>query len=308
MKGIMSDHISLMGIEEASPDEAYDRILPEALKLDASLIQPVNLDVNNIVIIGMAAAKRLPAFDEALRTLTGFPAERLDLFADYTLALYSAQLRYAYATSPMEKLPQLNETATRWRDILLAEAKSLVTRQTIKEELLKELAGNHGYRNVAHDLAGLAQIFKANWEAVKDQTGLKQAQIEEVDKLALKLTGAVAQREQSPEQVEAATDIRNRIFTLFCRAYDEIRSGIQYLRRNHDDADEIVPSLYSGRNNSNIVKKDKDKPTTPAGTTQIGTTSNPAALTADTANALPGTAAGGARVPIGLPGGDPMSN
>ncbi|MGC4068900.1 MAG: hypothetical protein QM784_30505 [Polyangiaceae bacterium] len=211
----------LMGIEEASPDEAYLRILPEAKALPSELIQVINVDINSAIIVAMAVAKRLPPFDAELRALPSFPAQRLDSFSDYTLALYSAQLRYTYATSPVEKLPELNETATRWRDILLAEAKSLVTRKTIKEELLKELAGNHGYRNIAHDLAGLAHIFKTNWEAVKDQTGLKQAQIEEVDKLALRLTNAVAQREQSPEQVEAATDIRSRVFTLFCRAYDE---------------------------------------------------------------------------------------
>jgi hypothetical protein len=296
-----------MGIEDASPDEAYQRILPEAMKLDAALIQPVNLDINNIVIIGMAAAKRLPSFDAALRTLPSFPAERLDLFGDYTLALYSAQLRYTYATSPIEKLPQLNETATRWRDVLLAEAKSLVAREYIKEDLLKELAGNHGYRNVAHDIAGLAQIFKANWDTVKDQTGIKQAQIEEVDKLALKLTGAVAQREQSPEQIAEATDIRNRIFTLFCLAYDEVRYGIQYLRRYKDDADEIVPSLYSGRNNSNIAKKDKGKPTEPA-PLPAGGTSNAIASADGTTSTLASPAAAGARLPIGLPGGDPMTN
>jgi hypothetical protein len=191
----------------------------------------------------MATAKRLPPFEAALRALSGFPGERLDRFADYTLALFSAHLRYSFAISPPEKLPQLNETATRWRDILLAEAKSLVAREYIKEELLKELVGNHGYRNVARDLAGLAQIFKATWGNIKDYTGIKPAQIEEVDKLALKLTGAVAQREHSPEQVDAATDIRGRMFTLFNRTYDEVRRGIKYLRWHEGDADEIVPSI-----------------------------------------------------------------
>jgi hypothetical protein len=297
-----------MDIDDASPDQAYERILPEALALDSALVQVVNLDINNTVIIAMAAAKRLPPFDAALRALSGFPGERLDLFGDYTLALYSAHLRYCYAISPLEKLPQLNETATRWRDILLAEAKSLVARQYLKEELLKELAGNHGYRNVAHDIAGLAHIFKVSWNDIKDYTGIKQAQIEEVDKLALKLTGAVAQREQSPEQVEAATDIRNRMFTLFSRAYDEVRRGMEYLRWHNDDANEIVPSLYSGRNNSNIVKKDKDKPSEPTTTVPaVGTSANASSAEGST-SAFSASSTSGPRVPIGLPGGDPLIN
>jgi hypothetical protein len=170
---------------------------------------------------------------------------------------------------------------------LLAEAKSLVARECIKAELLKELAGNHGYRNIAHDIAGLAHIFKTYWDAVKDQTGIRQAQIEEVEKLALKLTDAVAQREQSPEQVEAATEIRARIFTLFCRAYDEVRYGMQYLRRHSKDTDEIVPSLF----------------TLPA-----GGTSKTAASADGTSSMLASPVADGVRLPIGLPGGDPMTN
>ena len=304
----MSQHVSFMDIDDASPDEAYERILPEAKLLNVELIQGVNLDVNNVVIVAMATAKRLPPFDAALRALPGFPGERFDLFPDYTLALYSAHLRYSFATSPVEKLPQLNESATRWRDILLAEAKSLVAREHIKEELLRELVGNHGYRNVARDLAGLAQIFKASWSDIKDLTGLKQAQIEEVDKLALKLTGAVAQREQSPEQVEAATDIRSRMFTLFNRTYDEVRRGIKYLRWHEGDADELVPSLYAGRQNSNIVKKDKDKPSEPATTVPAGGTTANASSAEGTLGAFSASATGGPRVPIGLPGGDPIIN
>jgi hypothetical protein len=301
----MAEHTSLTEIGIASPDQAYERILPEAKALPSELLQVINVDINNAIMVGMAVAKRLPPFEAALRALPDFPAERLELFADYTLALYSAQLRYTYATSPIEKLPELNDTATRWRDVLLAEAKSLVARECIKAELLKELAGNHGYRNIAHDIAGLAHIFKTYWDAVKDQTGIRQAQIEEVEKLALKLTDAVAQREQSPEQVEAATEIRARIFTLFCRAYDEVRYGMQYLRRHSKDTDEIVPSLFAGRNNSNIVKKDKQ--TEPA-TLPAGGTSKTAASADGTSSMLASPVADGVRLPIGLPGGDPMTN
>jgi len=51
----------------------------------------------------------------------------------------------------------------------------------------------------------------------------------------------------SPEQVAAATDIRQRVFTLFYNLYDEIRRAVSFLRWHHEDADSIIPSLYAGR-------------------------------------------------------------
>jgi hypothetical protein len=252
----MAERVSLRGIADANHDEAYERVLPEAIQLTSAQVRGINLDIDKAIALAMAVAKRIAPFESRLRTLTEFPVERLDALADYTLALYSAHLRYKYATSRTEVLPALSEAAHRWRSILLAEAKSLVERELIPAEHLDALIGHQGFRCVARDLGGLVQIFKVNWERIKDDTGLKRAKVDEVGQLALKLTGAIATRKRTPEEIQAAKDIRERVFTLFSGAYDTIRRAIQYLRGARHDADELVPSLYSGRRRAKVVQQD----------------------------------------------------
>jgi hypothetical protein len=250
----MSERVSLLEIDQANATEAYERVLPEAMELPRERVRVVNLNLSKVVERAMAAAKRLPPFEAELRALPGFHVERLDRFADYTLALYNAYHRYKFPVSTKEQLSVLNKAAIHWRDVLLAEAKSLVARKRIESELLNELSGYRGYRNVAHDVGGLAQIFKANWEQVQEHTGLKRTEIAEVAQLALRLTGALGMCKRTPKEIAAARDIQARVFTLLSHAYDDIRLAIQYLRGNPDDVDEFMPSLYSGRRRSKAAK------------------------------------------------------
>lgn len=292
----MADVNPLLTIDEANADEAYARVLPEAMALPQDSLLTINVDVHGAVITTIGVATKLPAHEEGLRALPGFHAAMLAKFPDYILALYSAHTRYVFAMTPVELLPELLEKATGWRDILLTEARSLVARQLVKAELLKELTGTHGFRNVAFDLSGLTQIFKSGWSQIEGNTGIKLSQLQEVDKLALKMNGAIAQREQSPARIAAATDIRLRMFTLFFNAYDEIRRGILFLRWHQNDADEIAPSIYSGRQNSNILKKN----------TSDG--KDTSAVAPPTVPSAPSAAAQGvAKVPVGLPGSDPLT-
>jgi hypothetical protein len=278
-------------IEEANADEAYVRVLPDAMKLEGSTLNPITLDVMSVVITTMGVAKKIAPLEEELKKLHLFPSELLTRFPDRILALYSAQTRYAFAAVPVAELPELLDRATSWRDILAAEAKSLVARAKLNGDLLKELTGVHGYKNVAQDLAGLARIFKSQWPQIEGCSGLKQADITEVDKIALRLTGAVAKREQSPEKTAEATDVRLRMFTLVTRDYDEIRRAVQYLRWHDEDAEELAPSLYSGRQNSNVSRKSSsDNTVVEAPQKSTVTTSAPATKVAE-----------------GLPGSEPLS-
>jgi hypothetical protein len=304
---VMSERVSLLGIDDANPDEAYARVLPEANQLAREQVRVINLDIGRVVLLAMAASKRLPQFEAKLRALPEFPIERFERLADYALALYSAHIRYKFPASTKEQLSALNEAAIRWRDILLAEAKSLVVRNHIKAELLKELSGYRGYRNVAHDVAGLAQIFKADWERIHEHTSLKREEIAGADQLALRLTGALGSRKRTPKETEAARDIQARMFTLLFRAYDGIRRAIQYVRGDDDAVDEIIPSLYSGRRSSADTTKAEADP--PAQTNTLSTQSSGGAEASAAANnEVPNSpaAASGPRVPPG-PAGDPLT-
>ncbi len=96
---------------------------------------------------------------------------------------------------------------------------------------------------------------------------------------------AVGKREQAPQAQTAAADLRQRCFTLFVRAYDELRRSISYLRWKHEDVDTIIPSLYSGRS-----RKAKDDVTSPFPVTPVDVVdpNKP-------------------RIPRGMPGADPFA-
>ena len=65
--------------------------------------------------------------------------------------------------------------------------------------------------------------------------------------MADRLLVAVGERAVSDEVMSTTVRARQAAFTIFVRAYDEVRRGIVYLRWNMGDADEIAPSLYANR-------------------------------------------------------------
>ena len=252
----------------------------------------------------MSVDERLAIYADRLKALPEFPADRLGKFPDYVLALFIAQSCYALATTPVEELPALLDEATARCDVMIAEGKTLIVRGLFNSDALDDLTGTHGYKSVAFDLSGLAQLFKAAWPSIQGKTGLQQSEIDQADQLALKLAAAVAHRENA-QSIAEATDIRQRMFTLFSASYDQIRRGVSYLRWSEGDVDEIVPSLYAGRQNSNAVKKaTSDAKTTPSNNGQTPTIG---AVTPAATNPPTAVSATASRVPVGFPGSDPLS-
>jgi hypothetical protein len=71
-------------IEEANADEAYVRVLPDALKLDGSMLNPITLDVMSVVIATMGVAKKIaPLRGGPGGRTTGFARSR-DLVARHS--------------------------------------------------------------------------------------------------------------------------------------------------------------------------------------------------------------------------------
>src|SRR5512145_56338 len=255
----MSEMSSSNAVENLNTDEAYARVLPRAMEVRPDAVLVINLDIMTSVFTALSVLERLPPFLDEIRKLPNFDFENVDNLRDYVLAMYAAQLRYTFASTPAEDLPTLLQEASEWRDILMADAKALVARGHLQADLLKELIGTHGYRNVAVDLSALTTILKRGWSQFEGQIGLKKEELAEADRVALRLAAAAAHRQNSPEKVAEVADIRQRVFTLFYLAYNQVRRAIGYLRWDAGDANEIAPSLYAGRPNTNIAKKNAEQ-------------------------------------------------
>jgi hypothetical protein len=90
------------------------------------------------------------------------------------------------------------------------------------------------------------------------------AELDHMENLADQINQALGIREQMPELKASAARDRQAAYTLFVEAYDEVRAAIAYVRRKEGDVDELMPSLYAGRNGGMKKKPVADEPTKPA--------------------------------------------
>jgi hypothetical protein len=194
---------------------------------------------------------------------------------------------------PASVLQTLNDTATKQREVLFSETTTLAKRGLIDGQRLKDLKGPVGYRNVAFDLLALVAIFRETWNALTGKTGISMEELEKAEVMADELLGAVAERELGQVVADAA-DNRQRAFTLFVNAYDQVRRAVLFLRHDEDDADTIIPSLYAGRSNRRRIEPTEEPkpPEVTAPTTQT---------TAPAQSAVNG-------VGVGLPGSSPFAH
>ena len=81
------------------------------------------------------------------------------------------------------------------------------------------------------------------WPRIQGKTAVTAADLDEAETLADQLLTAVGERAQLPTTTAPTAEIRNAAYTLFARAYNELRRASVYLRWNEGDADTFVPPL-----------------------------------------------------------------
>ena len=271
--------------------KAYTQLLGMIRQVPEADYAPINLDPMTVVYAVEGVLPRVGPFRATIvEELPKFEIQYFDNLESYALALGHANTVHSNSMKPSPVLQALNEKAVPMREILVEEATLLIKRGLLSATLLDNLQGPNGYKNVAADLFLVADKLRANFDAISKRTSLTLAELDEAENLADQMSHEIGLKRQTPEvQAQAARD-RQAAYTLAVKAYDQVRAALTYVRRDYDDTDEIMPSLYAGRNNSNIKKKDTPVPnpgTTPTTTPQPGTEPHPTgnAPTATPANA-----------------------
>lgn len=147
----------------------------------------------------------------------------------------------------------------------------------------------------------LAILLRNRWEQVSSRCAVTLEELDRAEVLSDKLTLAVGYCDRVPELLKLAGEQRQRAYTLFIRAYTEVRDAVVYLRRNHGDADKLVPSLYGKRKRA--AKSLKTETVEAKQVPQTASPSEPAATT----NATNSTADTNG-TSVGLPGTNPFLN
>jgi hypothetical protein len=159
------------------------------------------------------------------------------------------------------------------RRVATTDAVALAGRGLISGDRIGDFKANVGYKNVTYDLVGLASLLKQNWGKIAGKTAIQASELDAAEALAGQLISALSARDQMPVLIASAAVQRQRNFTLFAQAYDQVRRAISYLRWDNEDLERIAPSLYGGR----IVNKKTGDDTQPGATPAAGTTNGAAA-------------------------------
>jgi len=230
-------------------EASYQRLLPEFQALPPDKTLRLNLEVTPAVskVLGVIAGLRNYR-DEISRRLIDFDLVRFDKVEDYAKALGHANTVCVTAVRREDGLRALYDEGLRLRETLHSDVRALIARGLLDAGTIKNLSGPNGHKNVAVDLQILAQVAKDNFSEIEGNCAIQRSEIEHAQKLASRILRVVGGRAQNPARAAEAVDMRNRVFTLLLRAYEDARRAIIYLRWDDGDADTIAPSLYKGRN------------------------------------------------------------
>jgi hypothetical protein len=206
------------------------------------------------------------------------------------------------ASSAPEAIVELNEKGMQLRNTLYADAVALATRNLISGDRIGEFKANIGYKNLAFDLMALAGVLRGSWDKISSKTAITTDDLDQAELIGDQLVSAVGSREDAPAAIADVSAQRQRNFTLFLNAYDQVRRAVTFLRWDEDDIDRIAPSLYAGRGNSNARPKPEPQPVVippapPPTPPVVGAPTSPLASGAHVS----------APVAPGLPGGSPFA-
>jgi hypothetical protein len=196
--------------------------------------------------------------------LPRFPLQLFDELEDRALALGHAHTVYESAHEPPPELQALSDEGRTLRDVALSEVTTQVKRKRIPASALSKLNGGNGYENLAADLFKLAEIMRSQWDKLSSHTTMTLSELDHMENIGDDIRKALGIREQMPALQAATGCDRQASYTLFIEAYDEVRAALDYVRRKDGDLDELMPSLYAGRNGGMKKKVTPEVPANPA--------------------------------------------
>jgi hypothetical protein len=296
-----TQNASVAGEGMSRSEAAYKRLRDEITALAEESLVVINLDVPAIVQTALGVLPEVRAFQAEMIQLPSFDVTAFEKLEDYAYALLHLQTLYMAASAPPEALGDLVERAVEAREVLLADIPGFVAHGHLSPRAPNELDRSLGHRGIAMDVGRLARLVIEAWPKLQGKTSLTFEKLVEFEALRDQIVAALGLKEQGQALVVEVTAQRQRAYTLFLRAYDEVRRAISFLRWKQGDVEDITPSLYSGRAGRRRPEPTPGAPATSAPPGVPATAGGPSTATPAT-----GGAAQTPPVPIGHPGSDPF--
>lgn len=239
---------STTGPAASEGEAALARVTPDANALRSEQLQPVNLDLAQAYTTVLGALAGILYLRPRLARLPEFELASLDKLHDFALALLYVHASYLHTQVPASSLAPLAQECSARLDVLLRSAAAAVDYGLLPAEELGTYRKANGYRPLALDVIALVRVLTAHAPRLQGRTAFTREDLDAAERCGNKLLEAVAERERLEQSAPALSDLRQRVFTLFASAWDDVRRGVTYLRWKEGDADKLAPSLYAGRN------------------------------------------------------------
>jgi hypothetical protein len=240
--------------------DALESAKPELMKIPATSLRPINLDIPTIILTIMGALGALRALRALIAAVLGeAQAVYVDKLLVYVQATSQAHTDYLIALSPTNLQEMSDELVTR-RDVLVSEATTLVKRKLIRAGELGELRGNVGFTNQIFDVFQVVTLLRKHWADVEPNSGVTLAELDAAERLAQRFTQVLADREKAASQTGELAEMRQRAYTGLLDTWDQVRRAVIYLRWNEGDAENIAPSLWAGRSRRPVGQTDGPTP------------------------------------------------
>jgi hypothetical protein len=229
---------------------AYERVRPDLDALPTEEVGRITANVPSVVATVFGALPAIEALADDIRGLPHIDHARLGKLRDDNLALYHVGVLAMHLPEGKALISTLMAEASPLRARLLLSAEVLAIYGLVDAAHVASIRSGAGQLDTANDLTALARLFRAGGDAIFSKSPATRAEIDRAAVLGLQIIAALGRRkvgsdgERVPSRHE---DDRARAFRLVVRAYDEARRAVSFLRWHEGDADQLVPSLFSGK-------------------------------------------------------------
>ena len=241
---------------------AYEHVLPFAKALESKDLATLNLDSSVVCTSVVAVARRLAKRRSFFASLPDFDMTSFDGLETSGNALFLAQSRYRAAITPPDELGKLIIRGSELRGLYQRAGESVADAGLLSKQQALAMRGGTSYRDLAEALTGWVEIFRAGpWPQIRANSILRDEMLVEGQAIAQEIVAIVGDHSMSPERVAEVADLRNRMFTVCMKRYEDVRRGVTYMRWFEDDAEVFAPSLYTKGSRHSDAKE--QEPVTP---------------------------------------------
>jgi hypothetical protein len=233
------------GVDQDVQRAAFERMRAKIEAIPREEAMRVNVDITYAAGLGAWVSGRLDPLRPQLEQLSTFiDLQAINELGDRAHALAYAHGDFLFATTPQEPMADLHKEGAKLIDLFLLSASALSAQGLLPNERVALVRTPTGYRNASEHLTALTKLFKDYWAEIGVKTGVTMQQIDRGAVLAVQLLEGSIDRMHAPLNPTEATLARERAYTLFYRAYDELRRAVTFLRWKEGDTERFVPTLF----------------------------------------------------------------